>query len=158
MVIDCDIPTVAALARPTRDGTSYLQPHHVESAARIRSLFDRSRLQPRVTMHYGPRIGGRGTAADISDFAADARKRLELILCAMPHECRGVILDACCFDKGLQDIEEERSWPRRSAKLVLRIGLEESARAFGFSSQTEGPEGAAMAAWMQPGARPVDAS
>lgn len=161
MSVEIDIPVISVLARPARDGVRYLLPHHVQAADRIRHLFERSQLQSRVTMHYGPRVSsGRagGSAADIPDSAADARKRLETVLRSMPFDCRGVVLDVCCFERGLQDIEQERNWPRRSAKLVLRIGLEEGAKAFGLASQAEGPQAAPIAGWMQPGSRPADAT
>ena len=49
-----------------------------------------------------------------------------------------MVFDVCGLGKGLQLIETERRWPRRSAKLVLRIGLEQLAAQFGLSPQATG--------------------
>ena len=108
----------------------------------MRKLAERARLQPRVTMSYDAAhtAGGKGagTAAEISDMAADARRTLSDIARVLPADCAGVVLDVCGLLKGLQTVETERGWPRRSAKLVLRIGLEQLAQHFGLSAAAIG--------------------
>jgi hypothetical protein len=59
-----------------------------------------------------------------------------------------VLTDVCGFDKGLQAIETERNWPRRSAKLVLRIGLDQLAAQFGMEVIARGPDKARLSAWL----------
>ena len=49
-----------------------------------------------------------------------------------------MVLDVCGLLKGLQQVESERGWPRRSAKLVLRIGLEQAAGFFGLTGVPAG--------------------
>ena len=128
---------LARLAAPGTDGSpAFLAPHQVEAGERVRKLAERARLQPRVTMSYDAAhtAGGKGagTAAEISDMAAEARRTLSEIARVLPADCAGVVLDVCGLLKGLQTVETERGWPRRSAKLVLRIGLDQLAQHFGL--------------------------
>jgi hypothetical protein len=137
---------------------AFLLPHQVEAGERLRRLVQRAQLLPRVTMSYNiAQTAGRGSRAkspEISDMAADARRTLAEIMRLLPQDCAGVVLDVCGLEKGLQAIESERGWPRRSAKLVLRIGLEQLARHFGLSAVATGrPSGSR--AWMEAGARPA---
>jgi hypothetical protein len=59
-----------------------------------------------------------------------------------------VLFDVCGFGKGLQVIELERRWPRRSAKLVLRIGLEQLAATFELSPTATGNERGHARNWL----------
>jgi len=141
----------------TGGGAAFLAPHQVEAGERIRRLTERARLQPRLTMSYSPAHmagGGAGRAPEIGDLAADARARLNACLAALPPDCAGVVFDVCGLLKGLQQVEQERGWPRRSAKLVLRIGLEEAAAHFGLSPLAIGA-GHGARAWLGDGARPT---
>lgn len=150
------VPAVAQLGRPKGTERAFLEPHQIEAAGRVQKLFERSQLRPRTTMHYGPRIGGgeKRHGNEIADMAADARKQLNEIHRLLPADCAGVVIDVCGFEKGLQEIEVERGWPRRSAKLVLRIGLETLAHHLGLSGSATGPSYARTRTWMGEGARP----
>lgn len=133
------------------DGQPFLLPHHLLAAARLERLIDRARLGPRVTMSYDPAsLGSRpgNGAGEATDSAADARQKLNRLAAAIPSDCWGVMFDICGLGKGLQAIETERRWPRRSAKLVLRIGLEQLAGHFGLEPQATGTELAPTRAWM----------
>lgn len=129
----------------------FLDHHHVEAARRLARVFERARIAQRVTMSYDPaRVGAsrRARPGDLSDSAADARKRLGQLASSVPGDCWGVLTDVCGFDKGLQQIELERGWPRRSAKLVLRIGLDHLAGQWGLSPLAMGAERAGARAWL----------
>ena len=135
------------------DGQPFLLPHHLVAAARLERLIERAHLVPRVTMSYDPGRAGGGDrsgngAAEATDGAADARQRLNRLAAAIPPDCWGVMLDVCGFGKGLQAIETERRWPRRSAKLVLRIGLEQLAQLFGLTPQANGGERGQTRGWL----------
>ncbi len=125
------------LVRLASGDAPFLERHQVEAGERVRRLCERAQMQPRVTMSYSgaQMAGGKGAsrAAEISDLAADARRQLSALHAALPADCAGVVLDVCGLLKGLQQVESERGWPRRSAKLVLRIGLEQAAGVFGLT-------------------------
>jgi hypothetical protein len=136
----------------------FLAPHHVEAGERVRRLADRAQMQPRVTMSYDAAhtASGKGGArpAEISDLAADARRELAELHRVLPPDCAGVVVDVCGFSKGLQTIESDRGWPRRSAKLVLRIALDQLARHYGLGLQATGPASRRNRTWLEAGARP----
>lgn len=125
---------LASLSRiKGRDGRLFLDPVHVEAGERLRTDFERGQMQPSLGQRWEPvRIGrqpgGAGGAAEISDSALAARLRLERALLDVGPELSGVLLDVCCFLKGLAEVERERQWPVRSAKLMLRTALAALAR------------------------------
>ena len=68
----------------------FLLPHQVEAGERIRRLGERAQMQPRLTLSYDPaRIPtGRGNgAAEIGDRAAEARRKLNRLVGALPRDC-----------------------------------------------------------------------
>jgi hypothetical protein len=158
--IDLDESPLARLAVPAPgEAAPFLAAHQVEAGERLRRLVERARLQPRVTMSYDPaRAGGtRGNGApEIGDMAADARRRLSELMTVLPRDCADVVLDVCGMFKGLQTVERERGLPARSAKLVLRIGLDDLARHFGLTPVAVGCERAHVQGWMRAGGRPVE--
>ncbi len=135
----------------------FLERHHVEAGERVRRLVERAQLQPRLTMAYSASrtAGNRQAAAgEISDMAADARRAVAEIHRLLPRDCAGVVIDVCGLLKGLQQVERDRGWPRRSAKLVLRIGLDQLAQHYGLAPFAVGRRATGPRGWMDEGARP----
>lgn len=125
---------LAALARlKGRGGGLFLQPAQVEAGERLRADFTRGQMQPSLGQRWQPVRLGRQPGpsagiADLTDAALSARLRVEAALHEVGPELSGVLLDICCFLKGLTEVERERQWPARSAKLMLRTALAALAR------------------------------
>ena len=137
---------VGQLARRLdRSGKPILQPFQVAAAERLRADFERAQLQPMITANWSAtvssqrRSGGSGGIADLTDAALAARRRFDSAVTQVGPEFSGVLIDACCFLKGLETIERERLWPARSAKLVLQLALAALARHFGLVETATGP-------------------
>ena len=133
---------LAALARiKGKDGSPFLEPLQVEAGERLRADFTRGQMQPSLgqswePVRYGRRSGAAGGAAELGEAALSARLRVETAMDAVGPELSGVLLDVCCFLKGLAEVERERRWPARSAKLMLRTGLAALARHYAGPRRT----------------------
>ncbi len=162
VLANLDESPVASLAR--RGGTSgkpWLPSHAAVAAERLRRDFEIGRLQPRVTANWsasvsdGRRSGDNSGLADLSDMALGARLRFGRALQGVGPELSGVLVDVCCFLKGLETVERERQWPARSAKLVLRLALERLARHYGLLAEATGkPASGRLRHWGADGYRP----
>lgn len=144
----------------TNKMNAFLEAHHIQAGERFHRLVERAGLRQRVTMSYDANRTTNAAAPgqggfDISDMAVDARKELDRICAKLPQDCAGVVFDVCGFEKGLQLVETERGWPRRSAKLVLRIGLEQLAQHFGLALAATGTERQKLSGWIDADARPT---
>lgn len=131
----------------------FLAAHHGVAASRLARNFERARLSQRVTMSYDPtRIGGGGgrpVQGELADSAADARRRLAQLARQLPGDCWAVLYDVCGFDRGLQEIEVSHGWPRRGAKLVLRVALEQLAAIHGLEAAGQGHDRGRQRAWLE---------
>jgi hypothetical protein len=146
------VPDAVQRLAVARNGEGpFLLPNQIEAARRLAATFERARLRQRVTMSYDPtRIGGKGGAApaDISNFAADARRTLLDLSRSMPADCWTVLLEICGHDRGLQETEADKGWPRRGGKLVLRIALSQLARVYGLDVAGVGKGGGITRTWL----------
>ena len=126
--------------RPMIDGAEF------EAGERLRSDYTRAQLLPRITANWTAAVAGRrrnggaGGIAELTEAALAARKRVAQALAAVGPELGGVLVDFCCFLKGLEQVEQERRWPARSAKVVVEMALRELARHYGLLARARGPE------------------
>ncbi|MBX3529271.1 MAG: hypothetical protein KF849_01610 [Rhizobiaceae bacterium] len=127
-------PLTALARRHDRRGKALLGEAEVAAGERLRTDYTRGQIMPRMGANWqaavasGRRDGGRGGMADLTDAALAARMRVEKALDAVGPELAGVLVDVCCFLKGLETVERERGWPVRSAKVLLRTALSALAR------------------------------
>ena len=115
--------------RRTRTGEAYLSSSEFRAGERLRADYTRGQIMPKISANWSEAVasGRRGSKengiAELTDAAMAARQRVENALSAVGPELAGVLVDVCCFLKGLEQVEMERGWPVRSAKVVLKTAL-----------------------------------
>jgi hypothetical protein len=159
LLVDLDESPLGWLARrKDRDGKPLLAPAEVAAGERLRADFTLGQMTPRVTANWEAAVasGRRGGAfaEDPTDATVAARIRVSRALDAVGPELAGALLDVCCFLKGLEEVERERRWPARGAKLVLGLALARLARHYGFVAEGQGPAGGRVLSWGAPDSRP----
>jgi hypothetical protein len=156
MVDEGESPLAWLARRKGRNGRPLIELHQLAAGERLRAEFTRAQLMPRVTSNWQAAVsrGARGAvgggAAAMTDIVVAARQRVHQALDALGPEFAGLLIDVCCFLKGLEDIERERVWPSRSAKIVLQLGLECLARHYGLAAQVRGTARARTLTWHAP--------
>ena len=132
-----------------------IEPHQFQAGERLRADFTRAHMMPRTTSNWpSPIASGRGGGDRASGFTETmiaSRQRVRQAIDAAGPEFGGLLLDVCCFLKGLDDIERERGWPSRSAKVVLQLALDRLARHYGYAAQVTGRAQAAIRTWLAEG-------
>jgi len=148
--------------RRGRDGRPLVGAPEFAAGERLRADYARARIMPRVTANWTATVaghrrdGGSSGVAEMTEVVIAARRRVERALDAVGPELAGLMVDFCCFLKGLEEIERERRWPARSAKIVLRLGLAALARHYGLATQARGRDRSkAMLHWGTEDYRPA---
>lgn len=130
---------LATLARlKDRSGRPFLGEDQFRAGERLRVDYTRGRIMPRLGVNWdsGPSGGGGGGGlADLTDAALAARQRVDAALRAVGPELSGLLVDVCCFLKGLEQVERERGWPVRSGKVMVKTALAALARHYGASGR-----------------------
>lgn len=148
---DAESPLGWLARRKGKDGQALIAPHHLLAGERLRGDFTRAHMMPRMSSNWDlsasreQRTGG--SAMTMTDAVIAARQRVCKALDAAGPEFSGLLLDVCCFLKGLEDVERERLWPRSSARIVLRLGLERLARHYGYGERAVGMRRPEIRTW-----------
>jgi hypothetical protein len=156
-VDEAESPLAWLARRRGRSGRALIEPHQFQAGERLRADFTRAHMMPRTTSNWaspiasGRRGAGGERAASVTETMIAARQRVHQALDAAGPEFSGLLLDVCCFLKGLEDIERDRAWPARSAKVVLQLALDRLARHYGYAAQMKGPVHAAIRTWLAEG-------
>lgn len=120
-------PLAQLVRRKGKDGKPFLSGGEYEAGERLRADYTRGRIMPRLGANWVASVAsgrrGGGGVAEITDAALAARQRVENAIVSVGPELSGVLVDVCCFLKGLEQVEMERGWPVRSAKIVLKTAL-----------------------------------
>ncbi|MFG1350606.1 DUF6456 domain-containing protein [Xanthobacter autotrophicus] len=138
---------LAWLARRTgKDGRALVDQTQLAAGERLREDFTRAQLTPRVTSRWSE-VSGAGTPEAFTDMVLAAKQRVARAMTAVGPELSGVLLDVCCFLKGLEAVERERLWPARTAKVVLGLALDRLAVHYGLSGSAQGRARAPVRSW-----------
>ncbi len=123
-------PLGALMRRKNKNGARFLTEAEFAAGERLRADYTRGQMMPRLGANWEASVssgrrggGGAGGVPDLTDTALAARMRAEKAIAAVGPELAGVLVDVCCFLKGLEQVESERGWPVRSAKIVLKTAL-----------------------------------
>jgi Domain of unknown function (DUF6456) len=153
-VDETESPLIWLARRRGRDGRALIETHQLQAGERLRADFTRAHLMPRTTSNWseplssGRQAGGRERAGLLTETMIAARQSVHQALDAVGPEFAGLLLDICCFLKGLEDVERERAWPARSGKVVLQLALARLARHYGYSAQARGPARTRVRTWL----------
>jgi hypothetical protein len=162
VLVDLDESPVASLGRRAgKNGEPWLSSDLAAAAERLRRDFELGQLQPRITANWsasvsdGRRSGDGSGLKDLTDMALAARLRFDRAMREVGPELSGVLVDVCCFLKGLEAVERERQWPGRSAKLGRRMAWTSLARHYGLTSMATGKASADLRHWGAEDYRPA---
>lgn len=154
LVDESESPLLWLARRKGRDGAPLVAPHQLQAGERLRGEFTRASLMPRTTANWHAPIARDRRSGDgglnFTDAMIAARQSVNSALDAVGPEFAGLLLDVCCFLKGLADVERERVWPPRSAKVVLQISLDRLARHYGYGAEARGKTYAPIRTWAAP--------
>ncbi len=121
-------PLAVLYRMKTSSGQSFLTEAEFNAGERLRSDFTRGSMIPRITANWEANVNSHSRGAshggvELSDGALSARLRVEKALDAVGSELSGALVDICCFLKTVSQVEAERLWPARSAKMMIKTGL-----------------------------------
>jgi hypothetical protein len=150
LVNESESPLAWLARRKGRDGRAMISSHQFIAGEKLRADFTRAQMAPRMTANWaepgGPRKAGHNPG-EATDVMVASRQRVGQALDACGPEFSGLLMDVCCFLRGLEDVERERAWPPRSAKVVLQLALDRLARHYGLLAEARG-RASGMRTWM----------
>lgn len=160
LVNDSESPLAWLARRKDTDGRPMLDAVQFAAGERLRADFTRAAMMPRTGADLTApvargRRGGSDSMEHFSDVVIAAKQRVNLAIEAVGPEFSGLLLDVCCFLKGLEIVERERRWPRRTSKIVLGLALDRLARHYGLAAEIAGRRHSGLRAWRTDDARPT---
>lgn len=123
------------------DGNPLISEAQFAAGERLRADFTFGNMTPRVTLNWTAAVQGSRNpyGAAPGEKALGARQRVRRALDRVGPELSGILIDVCCFLKRLEDVERDRKWPARSAKIILTLALQRLARHYGYADCAQGP-------------------
>lgn len=126
--------------RRDRDGRPLIGHAAFAAGERLRAHFTLGNLAPRMSIRWDgqPSAGPGGGGGELTETALAARQRVRRAMETVGPKLSGVLLDVCCFLKGMEEVEHDRRWPARSAKVILGLALARLARHYGLGDEAVG--------------------
>lgn len=160
LVNESESPLAWLARRKDTNGMPMIDAAQFAAGERLRADFTRAAMTPRVGANLAApvahgRRGGGGATEHFSDLVIAAKERLNHALDAAGPEFSGLLLNVCCFLKGLETVEHERGWPRRTSKIVLGLALDRLARHYGYAAKVTGKDRSPLRSWQAEDARPT---
>lgn len=151
-----DESPLSRLARVKKhDGSPLIDAASVAAGERLAADIMRAGMMPGITMRWDATGSSGDHRASPTDLMIAARQRVEAALDSAGHDLAGLLLDVLAFSKGVEDIERERRWPQRSAKIIIALALSRLAAHYGFATTARGADHVRSTAWQADGAKPV---
>ena len=107
-----------------------------DAGERLRRDYTLARLEPRVCIDLSAPVvlgGGVANAAIMPDTVLAAKQRFSKAMSAVGPGLSDLLFDMCCALRGLESIERDKKWPRRSGKVVLGLALDRLAAHYGLA-------------------------
>lgn len=114
-----------------------------DAGERLRRDYTIARIEPRLCIDLSAPVvlggGGAAGAAQMPDAVLAAKQRFAKALSAVGPGLSDLLFDVCCALRGLEALERDKKWPRRSGKVVLGLALERLAAHYGLSRPAPKP-------------------
>jgi len=106
-----------------------------EAGERLRRDYTLAQLEPRLGIGLSMALrgpAGADNAGLMTDTVLAAKQRFSRAMSAVGQGLSDVLFDVCCALKGLEAVETQNDWPKRSGKVVLRLALDRLAGHYGI--------------------------
>ena len=130
---------LAWLRRPHGSArTAFLSAAEFAAGERLLSDYERSSLSQKLCADWlapaaaKSRCSPRNAVLDAADSALAAKDRFMAALSALGPGLDDLVFGVCIREYSLDSIERARNWPRRSAKVVLKLALQRLAQHYGL--------------------------
>jgi hypothetical protein len=114
-----------------------------DAGERLRRDYTIARLEPRMCVDLSKPVvlggGGAANAAAMPHAVLAAKQRFTKAMSAVGPGLSDLLFDMCCALRGLESIESDNKWPRRSGKVVLGLALDRLAAHYGLTRAAAKP-------------------
>lgn len=120
------------------NGTAFLSAAEFAAGERFRDDYAYSSLSQKMCANWDmPALtkttsGPRNAVLDAADNAIAAKDRVMKALAALGPGLDDLVFSLCIRESSLDAVERARQWPKRTAKVVLKLALDRLARHYGL--------------------------